>query len=470
MKYGILLFCLLCVAGCQRYEPQVPEIIIPKYWKEDFSNDGCFLEKDRFWELFEDTVLNELEEEAISANFDLKIAISRIIQARSLVLKDRAKRLPEINLNTSLKGDETLLNPRSFGSPKKDLERVTQQQYSLLTGFSYELDLLGKLKDKEESAHYRYQASQWDHEFVYQNLVTDVAIHYFSLRALEEELEFLKKVKDIWKEKISLSECRVQAGLDSEIDLSRAKVELALAQAELEQTRWKCINQENALATLIAKPASCWKVGSGRLPKHLPKLPSILPSEILFRRADIQAASALVSSGRADVDVALKSYFPSFPLTAGIGLASPFLSHFFEWEARYWGYALNAFQCLFDGGQRKADVRMAKAQFLERFAAYQKIVNQSFTDVEDALSALHYTNLQLQAQTEALDAAVDTFYLAREQWTSGIISYLLVADSENTSIEAERKITTLRGQQIIAWIRLIKAFGLQPSDSFNSLN
>ena len=464
MKSGLLVFCLLCVTGCMRYEPQMPEPVVPAAWKEYFPYDCCFPEKNRFWQLFEDSFLNELEEKALAANFDLKIAVARILQARSIALKDYANRLPKVNLNTTLKADETLLNPRSFGSPIKYLERVTQQQYSLLAGFSYELDFWGKLKDKQESACYRLQASEWDYEFVYQNLVTEVALHYFALRTLEEELEFLEQTIFLLKETVGLKEYRVEAGLDFEIDLYRAKLELALAEAEIEQARWHYINEENALATLIAQPASCWKASPGHLPKQLPPLPLVVPSEVLLRRADIQAALALVSSGRADIDVALKSYFPSFPLTAGLGLASPFLSNFFQGEASYWGYTLNMVQYLFDGGQRRADVQIAKAQFLERFATYQKTVNQSFMDVEEALSALHYTNLQLIAQTEARDAAVDTFYLAKERWNSGLISYLLVADSEHTSIIAQRKLITLKGQKIMNWIRLMRALGLQPKD------
>jgi multidrug efflux system outer membrane protein len=465
MKYGQLFFLLLCLVGCRHYEPKLRETTIPVSWKENFPYDNAFVEKNQFWQLFEDPILNALEEEAINANFDLQIAASRILQARALVLKEHGKRLPEINLDASLSEDETLIDPRFFGSPVKHLERVKQQEYGLLADFSYELDLWGKLKDKEKSAKYRLEATRWDYEFVYQTLVTDVALHYFALRALEEELAFLRRAIDLWKETVALNESRVQAGLSSEINLSRAKSELALTQAEMEQTKWQYINEENALATLLAKPASSWKISAGQLPKELPSLPNILPSEILLRRADIQAALALVSAGRSDVDATLKTYFPSFPLTASLGLVSPFLSHFFEWQARYWAYGLNAVQSLFDGGQKKADVRVAKAQFVERYAIYQKTVNQAFKDVEDALSLLHFTDLELRARNEALDAATDTVVLAKEQYDHGLISYLLVADSENTSLAVERQTIALKGEQVKAWIRLMRALGLQKQSS-----
>ena len=458
MKY---FYCLFILVGCQSYKPDLPELSIPSTWKETLPLEQVsFSEKNRFWELFEDSILNELEEEAIAANFDLQIAAYRILEARALVMKEKSLLLPHIDLNASAIQDETLLDPQSFGS-SNHVERVKQPQYSLIMPFSYELDLWGKLKDKEKGARKRWEASQWEYEFIYQNLVTDVAAHYFSIRTLEEELGFLQKSIDVWKETVCLNESRVKAGLDPEVDLSRAKLELALVEVEFEKIKHQRIIQENALASLLAKPASCWQIPKGSFPKKVPSLPGVLPSQVLINRADIQRSLALVAAGRLDVNAALKEYFPSFPLTATVGLVSPFLSEFFEWQARYWGYTLNAVQSLFDGGKRKSFVLGAKARFFENFTNYQKTVNQAFQDVEDALSGLRYTSLQLEAQERACTASRDTFYLAHEQYNTGLISYLLVADSENTSIQVERQTIVLRGQQVLAWIRLIKALGVE---------
>ncbi len=104
----------------------------------------------------------------------------------------------------------------------------------------------------------------------------------------------------------------------------------------------------------MGKPASSWKISPGNLPKNIPALPKVLPSEILIRRADIQSALAMVSASRADVNVALRNYFPSFPLATSLGLSTPLIGHFFEWQARYWGYAFNALAPLFDGGKRNS--------------------------------------------------------------------------------------------------------------------
>ncbi len=454
-------FLLIALTGCLNYHPKMPDIPIPETWKEVTTEELSFSEKNRFWEFFEDPVLNQLENEALAGNFDLQIAASRIENARALVMKDHAQRLPKVDLNVSATQDETLLNPRSFGSPTNHLERVKQEQYSMIGAFSYEADLWGKFKAKEKSARSNLQASKWEHEFIYQTLVADVAISYFNLRSFEAQIAVLEEGIFLWKDKIDLIKSRVEAGLEPEIDLAKAQLELALVEGEAQSAKRDRALEENKLAALVGKPASSFKVAPGKLPENVPPLPNILPSQILLRRADIQSALSFVSAGRYDVSVALKNYFPSFPLTGNLGLSSPLLSHFFEWQARYWGYALNAIEPLFDGGRRKADVKQAKARFNESVSIYQKTVNQAFQDVEDALSTLHYKNLQMEAQTRACLAAADTFTLSEEQFKSGLISYLLVADAKNRSIAVERKKAALKGEELTAWVQVLKALGIQ---------
>ncbi len=458
MKKAALLLILL--SACGKYQPDLPETEIPVSWKQTVQSDADFPQKNRFWELFNDPVLNDLEEEAIRANFDLQIAMSRISEARALVKKEHAKTRPTADFNGYVEADETLINPRFFGSPHK-LERVEQRQYNFLAYFGYELDLWGKLKAEETSARHREEAAEWEYEFVYQNVVTEVATRYISLRTLEEEVLYLFQAVEARKDTVDIYSCRSEAGCESDLNLSSARLELSLAEAQLEAARRLRTIEENALALLLGRAPSSWTLPIGTLPSAVPPVPAILPSEVVLRRADVQRELSLVAAGRSDVDVAIKDYFPSFPLTATLGLSSPALKHLFEWQARYWQYALNILAPLYDGGRRNAKVNLTKAAFKGAFASYQRTVNQAFQDVEDALSGIHYLRLQFDAQERALTAAQDTAYLAKDRFDSGLISYLLVSDTENTTLEVGRRTIALKGEQILAWIRLMRALGVQ---------
>ena len=458
MKY--YLSALLLLSACRSYHPHVSEIEVPIAWKEPIPQGGEVFDNYRFWEVFEDPLLNALEEEAITGNFDLQIAAYRIEEAQSFIKKERAERFPHVDMGVSIMNDETLLNPRSFGSPQK-LQRVQQRQYNFLSDFSYELDLWGKLKAKEKSARYRWEASKWEREFIYQTMTTDIALHYFTLRTIEEEIMFLRTALESWKDTVALNESRIQAGLEPEVNLARAKQEAEVTQTTLQRSEQAYAREEHILALLVGKPASTFSIASGKLPTRVPGVPHVLPSQVLLRRPDVKEAQALVSAGRSDVDVALREYFPSFALTSSLGLSTPVLSHFFEWQARYWSYALNVLQPLFDGGKRRAMEQLAKARFFENFVQYQKTVSQAFKDVEDAISDLHYRQLQYESQMRAVEASIDTFFLSKERFDGGLISYLLVADADRNTINIRREAIALKGERIMAWIRLMKATGIQ---------
>ena len=215
---------LIFLSACSSYKPCLPETEIPTEWKEIVPAVEFCTQKNRFWELFNDPLLNELEEEAICANFDLQIAAARIEQARALVQKEHAKRLPEVFFNGSAVADETLINPRFFGSPRK-LERTAQRQYNFLADFAYELDLWGKFRAEEKSARYRRNAVEWEYEFVYQNIVIDVATRYMTIRTLEEQIRYLRQAVGSRNDAVKIYTSRAEAGCDAEIDLSRSKLD-----------------------------------------------------------------------------------------------------------------------------------------------------------------------------------------------------------------------------------------------------
>lgn len=466
--FSTLFLALVLLQGCQKFQPTLPEVEVPLAWKETTALDRDFPIPDRFWELFDDPVLNRLEQQAIEANLDLQAAAYRIEEARALTTKEHAKRLPHVDLSASVNADEALIDPGYYGVSRHKFERVHQQQYNLLADFSYEADLWGKLKDQEKSARLKTEASCWEYEFVYQTLVADVALSYFTIRTQEAEIRLLKRAIDIRKEKVDLYQSRVQGGVDSELNLSRAKLELALAESELEEVQRFYAIQQSSLAILLGAAAPSFQLEAGQLPEKIPPIPAILPSEMLLRRADIKRAWSLLTANRFEVDAALKRYFPSFSLSSMVGLASPTLASLFDWQARYWQYLLSAVEPLFDGGDRKAHVKQAKARFYETFTDYRKSVNQAFKDVEDGLSTFQTVGRQYLAQTRAFEAAHDTAALTQDQFKAGLISYLLVADAEHRELEVERQTAALKGDQFLAWVRLIKALGIQVKNDSNN--
>lgn len=464
IKNVLLCFLFIILQSCNKFFcPDYSNIEVPSTWKTALTipTEPQSPIPNRFWELFDDPVLNHLEEQGIKCNLDLEAAFYRIEQARALTSIETSSLFPRIDLNTSVTRDETLIDPGDYGVRNPKFKRVQQQQYNILTQFSYELDLWGKLKDKKNNLQFREKAFVWERDLIYQTLVTDIALAYFSARTLEAEIQFLKKALDIQRNKIKIYQSRIEAGVDSGLEISRAKSEIGYIEVDLELAIKDLSLQKNKLATLIGSVPSSFDLLQGDFPSEMLSVPSILPSEVLFKRADVQKYWNTLAASHSEVNIALKDYFPSFSLTGMLGLASPTISSLFDWEGRYWKYLISVLEPIFDGGKKRGNVKKSKAHFYENFAQYKKSVIQALRDVEDSLSVFHAVNRQFIAQKKSLGAAQNILTITKNQFEAGLISYILVAEAEHNQIEIERKTIILRGEKFLAWVKLIKALGIQ---------
>ena len=190
------------------------------------------------------------------------------------------------------------------------------------------MDLWGKLKDKKSNFQLREKASIWEGELIYQTLVTDIAFVYFSVRTLETEIRFLKKVLDIQRSKINIYQSRIEAGVDSGLEISKAKLKIGSIEIDLELAAKNLSLQKNKLAILVGSAPFSFELISGELPFQVPSVPHMLPSEILLKRADVQKASNILAASHFEVDVALKNYFPSFSPNGDVGSSKSYYFKF----------------------------------------------------------------------------------------------------------------------------------------------
>lgn len=466
VKTSILLLIVVFCQSCSKtFTPNISQIDIPLEWKEKtkLSDRANSIIPEKFWEIFGDPNLNHLEELGIKYNLDLEAALYRIQASRALTTIENSKRFPQINLSAAVTKDETLIDPGDYGVRNPKFKRVQQSQYNILTQLSYEVDLWGKLKDIKNSFEFKEQASVWEHQFIYQTLVTDIALSYFAIRTFESEIRFFQKIIDIQEKKIEIYQSRIDAGVDSELEISRSKLELGNIQVELENAKKNYGLEKNRLAILIGSSPSSFEIAPGFLPDKAPSIPNVLPSETLTRRADVQRSLSLLAASHSEVNAALKNYFPSFSLVGALGLASPTISSLFDWEGRYWKYLLSILEPIFDGRKRAGLIKRSKAVFYENFSDYKKSIIQALRDVEDSLAESQAIDKQIVAQKMSLEAAHNVLVLTEDQFLAGLITYLLVADAEHSQIEIERKILLLKGSQFRAWIKLIKALGIEKS-------
>jgi multidrug efflux pump len=423
-------------------------------WKEGAPLDH--VAKGAWWEAFGDAGLNELENQALDANQQIKAAVARVDQARATARVARADLLPSLYAYPSFARQRFSPNQQpSFGA-------LTANTWSTPLDLTYEVDLWGRVRRNFEGARADAQSSLANFYNVLLTLQTDVAQNYFGLRALDAEISIVARTIDLRHEQVRLVRGRFEGGIGSDLDTARAETELATTEAEAASLLQRRAQFENAIAVLEGANPSSFRlpaVTSSNWNPAPPVIPAGLPADLLERRPDVAAAERELAAANARVGVAKASFFPVLSLTGSGGFLSADVDSLFNWSSRTWSIGPSLTLPIFAGGRLRANYHRSQAAFAEAAAVYRQQVLVAFGDVENSLSGIKYLLDQSEAQQRAVANSRRAADLATDRFTSGIVSYLEVVDASRDALQAERANAQLTGQRLIAAVQLIKALG-----------
>jgi multidrug efflux system outer membrane protein len=464
-------------------EPQSPRL-------EDIRRDLC-----NWWEIFQDPILNQLEEQALDSSYTLWAALERVIEARDQARINFAPLLPGITFTPSFSRTGSLfqnpfpslggagqtlpssISPSSLGSLAREAQaavtntaasplanipsdfRFVQSQYLVPLNLQYEVDLWNQLNNTYLASLIQAQAASQAYLSVLLSLTADVATAYFQIRGLDAQQEILQNNIRIRQHAVDLNRARYNAGLIVYLDVARAEVELARAHSDSDDVRRSRGIQENLLATLAGIPASVFSIAYNPVTIPPPVIPRGLPSELLCRRPDIAEAERNLAAAYYQIGVAYANFFPSLSLNASFGFEAPFIHQLFSWRSRFWQVGWNIMQTVFDAGRNEANLGYYKARFREAMANYQEQVLQAFRDVEDALVNLHGYADQAQDLAVAVQAARLTLELSQMRYNRGLVNYLDVVDAERQLLETEQSSVIVLGNRYVSTVMLIRALG-----------
>lgn len=423
-------------------------------WKEGRPLEN--VPKGSWWEVFQDTELNELERLALESNQELKAAMARVAQARATARVARADLLPTLTLAPSYE--------RQRYSPNQDpsFGNITANTFTVPLDLSYEIDIWGKVRRGFESARADAQATLADYYNVLLTLQADVAQNYFALRALDAENNTVTATVGLRKEQVQLVRSRFQGGIGNDLDVARAETELATSEADAASLSQQRAQLENALAILVGTNPSRFHLAAltnSNWNPQPPVIPAGLPSSLLERRPDVAQAERRLAAANARIGVAKAAFFPVVSLTASGGYLSGDIQTLFNWDSRVWSIGPSISLPIFAGGRNRANYHRAQAAFEESVALYRQQVFVAFGDVENSLAGIRYLAEQSAAQQRAVANSRRAADLAAERYRSGIVSYLEVVDANREALASERANAQLAGQRLNIMIQLIKALG-----------
>ncbi|MGH8688399.1 MAG: efflux transporter outer membrane subunit [Burkholderiales bacterium] len=448
MPRRLALLLLLLAAGCAvRPDYQRPPLELPQAWKEATPRPE---NAPPWWHVYRDPALERLIEEALADNTDVLVAVARVDEARALLGETRSQQLPQVGAiataGRSLTSKATGLVPPGVAAERSD--------YLAGLTVSYEVDLFGKLSAATDAARADLAATEAVRDAVRLALTARVASSYYTLGALDAEIDLTRRAIALRDDALALQRRRREAGLISDYDLRQLEADTATFRADLPPLERDRDVEEAALAALLGRsPRAVFEDPVVRAAfvadaADAVVVPQGLPSELLLRRPDLVEAEQQLVAANARVAEARAAYFPSIRLTGVLGSESTALGDLFTSPAGMWNAVASLAAPLYTGGRLDAQRDAALARERGALASYQGAVRVAFSEVRQALSSQSRARESFEAQTARVEALRDTARLARLRYASGISSQLEVLDAERGLVSAlSAQIQSLRVQR-----------------------
>ncbi|HSZ10286.1 MAG TPA: efflux transporter outer membrane subunit [Steroidobacteraceae bacterium] len=457
MRACVSLMLGLLLAGCMvGPDYKRPPVETPGVYRGDSRPPVASSESlgdEKWWEVFQDPVLQQLIRTALEQNYDLRIAASRVLQAQAQLGITRANQFPTVSAGAEAFSERNPKISSSFPSYEANAGEVD-------LAVVWNLDFWGKYRRQTEAARASLLASQWGHRAVLASVVSSVATAYFTLRELDLALDVSKKTLAARQDSLRLTSVLAKNGSASALDLRQSEQLVYTAAETIPDLERQIVLQENSLSILLGHDPG--PIARGRQLTEQPSLPAIpvgLPSELLERRPDIREAEETLVAANAEIGVAKAAFFPSISLTGTAGYESFALNNLFTHSQRMWNGAASVTQPIFAGGALRAGKRLAEAQEQEMLLTYQQSIMNAFQEVSNSLIACQ-KDREFREQQELLTAAAeDADRLSQILYQHGGTSYLQVLTSENNDFSAQLNLAQAQLNERLALVQLYNALG-----------
>ena len=412
----------------------------------------------KWFDVFQDEQLQELIRTALQQNYDLRDAVARVDAARANLGITQADQYPNIGIGADV---NTLESSRrgQFTIPRgTSRERTFGTVF--LNLFSFELDFWGRLRRATEASRADLLAADWNRKTVITTLISDVASAYFSLLELDLELAIAKNTLATRTESLRLIQLQLQGGVGTLLDVRQGEQLVYTAAVSIPDAERQIEQAENQISFLLGRnPGAISRSHLLTEQQTLPEVPAGLPSKLLERRPDIQAAEQNLIAANALIGVAKAAYFPQITLTGEFGYQSTALSSLFSGSRRLWNFIPQITQPIFAGGRITSGVEFAEAQQRSALAQYEKAVQAGFRDVADAL--VQYQRIkEVRTQRELLVTALqDRKRLAYLRYQRGVDTMLNALSSDQDLFAAELSLAQTRLDELLSLVQLYKALG-----------
>ena len=430
----------------------------------------------RWWESLHDPALNELIDQALQSNLDVRLASARVREARAQWEFNRAGLFPTADATGQYSrnrfshnvfggaasqsgGGGGAAGGGSVGTPftlgESDLYRA---------GFDagWEIDVFGGTRRAIEAAQYSLESQMEARRNALVTLLSEVAQNYVMLRGFQHELRVVRDNVAAQRATLNLQRIKLQAGLTNQLTITQASAQVATTESQIPTLETQIEQTIQRLGVLLDRDPEALRAklsDDGQLPSGPASVPPGLPSELLRRRPDVRQAERQFAAATAEIGVAMADLFPKFNLTGSLGLESLQLKTFFNSSSIFYSFGPSVSWRIFDAGQIWANVRIQNARQEEALIQYRQAVIQSMADVENALVAYNREQARSASLRQSVESNRQSVALAKQLNEAGVVDFLNVLTAQLALYQSEDQLAQSEQTVLTDLIALYKALG-----------
>lgn len=451
----LVLLCAGCVVGPDYKRPETN--VSPEFDTEDndlYSSGETEIE---WWRNLHDETLNQLIEQAVTNNHDLRIAQANVKAARALLGEGRYEKYPIVTSSGSISREESsTARVRNAGADR------TNTFYDASLDASWELDFFGRVKRSVEALSADYEAATASQRDVYVTVTAEVARTYLELRGAQYRLQVAKDNAENQRGTYDMTQSITEGGMGTNLDIVRSQAQLETTLASIPVLETEISRTIYRLSVLVGKEPPALRAQLSK-PEPLPDIPELInighPAELLRRRPDIQNAERRLAAATARIGVATADLFPRVSLSGSVGYVANRLSGLGDSDFRTTSFGPFLTWPAFDLGRVRARIRAADASAEGLLATYEKTVLTALEETENALVQFARTRQRQSHLQIAASASAKAVELARVRYSNGVDSFLNVLDAERQLLSIQDQLAQSETDTGLALVALYKALG-----------
>jgi len=438
----IAIFPFGCMVGPKYVQPEQPKP--ESFLYSNHNTDTTSSVRMIKWStIFNDPVLIGLIEKGIQNNFDLKIAISRLEQARANLGIAKADLYPSFQYSGQINSAQTITQPTS-----------------LLANMSWELDFWGKYRHQNKAFLNDLLATDEARKAVLSDIVSNIATSYFELRDYDNQLEITIHTLETRQKAYDIINERFKSGYVAELDKVQIEQQVAIAEANIPALKRQITALENSISILVGQvpqPIERGKTNSELL--ILTTFPTSVPSALLENRPDVKNTELLYRAANERIGVAEALRYPSFNIAALAGFSSIMAGDLFNDGSYTQNVGAGIAGPIFNFGKNKRRVDINRQIAQERKLNFQKTYLTAISEVENSLQNVAMYKEEWTARNKQVIAAQKNYELSNARYYNGYVSYLEVLDAQRSLFEAQLSLSQLTQKQLSSMVQLYKALG-----------